>query len=332
MTEFDKYMESLITDERKLDLGTTKSEAELQYGRLLKEFHPSKAHLALKKYGSTEAVKHAFIEKKKEHYKKHKRLKGTNLNARNVLYARYADDFLIGIVGPKAFADKIRKTINTFLKGNLHLSIKKDKIINRNEPAIPFLGFLIGLPQVRKKKRIVPAQREAMLRYKRRLIARASSLEIRIGKRSLFALQRALAEAALRVLTPNERAANKHIPRLGQRILAKSRIGELPYSSKSLLLGIKHAKQQLNKSNSISILQLKELIEALPIPARTANNILIGPRILELVEQFKESLDNLQKELDENIYEKKRALLLERRNRALDPEKKEGPRIVSKDQ
>lgn len=34
---------------------------------------------------------------------------------------RYADDFLVGIVGPRKFAVEIRDKINSFLKSNLHL-------------------------------------------------------------------------------------------------------------------------------------------------------------------------------------------------------------------
>lgn len=311
MTEFDKFIEGIIKDERNLDQGSTRSEVELEYNHLLKEFHPSKARLALKKYGSVEAVKKALADKKKEYYKKHVRLKGARLEVQNILYVRYADNFLIGIVGSKEFASKVRNKVNGFLKGNLHLLIKKDVLVNRNDSPLSFLGFLLGLPQIKKKKRIISAQKEAMLRYKRRVLARASSVDVRIGKSFMFVLQRAICEAALTMLNSEESLVKKNLSVLGQRVIEKSRSTRLSSSAtKSLLVAIRHVKQQVNKTNFLSILQLRETIEALPIPKQLLNNILLGPRILSHVEQFKLGLDKIQEEFEACVYIKKRVSFL----------------------
>jgi len=313
MTEFDKFIEGIIKDERNLDQGNTRRELEFEYNQVLREFHPSKARLALRKYGSVEAVKKALAEKKKDYYKKHIRLKGAFSEVQNVLYVRYADNFLIGIVGSKEFASRVRNKVNGFLKGNLHLLIKKDALVNRNAPPISFLGFLLGLPQIKKKKRLISAQSEAMLRYKRRVLARASSVDVRIGKSFMFVLQRAICEASLNMLNPGESLVKKKLSVLGQRVLEKSSITQLSRSAtKSLLVAIRHVKQQVNKTNFLSVLQLRETIEALPIPKQLLNNILLGPRIISHVEQFKLGLDKIQEEFESCVYIKKRAPLLRR--------------------
>jgi hypothetical protein len=64
-----------------------------------------------------------------------------------IKYVRYADDFLIGITGPRALADKIRRLIQTFLRIRLKLNLNLDKtqITRAKGKKIPFLGFLIDL-------------------------------------------------------------------------------------------------------------------------------------------------------------------------------------------
>lgn len=72
-------------------------------------------------------------------------------------YVRYADDFLIGIIGSKEETIVIKEKIKLFLKNNLDLSLdnEKTKITNINNKKIPFLGFLIdkGKPKLMKFNR-----------------------------------------------------------------------------------------------------------------------------------------------------------------------------------
>jgi len=44
-----------------------------------------------------------------------------------IKYVRYADDFIVGVRGPKELARRIQKEISTFLKSQLHLSVNQDK-------------------------------------------------------------------------------------------------------------------------------------------------------------------------------------------------------------
>ena len=60
----------------------------------------------------------------------------------------------MGIVGPHKLATDTRQAIDTFLKSDLHLEVKKNDIVNRNEKGVTFLGFRIYLPSFHKKTRV----------------------------------------------------------------------------------------------------------------------------------------------------------------------------------
>lgn len=67
-------------------------------------------------------------------------------NFRRLSFTRYADDFLIGIVGPRQLAEKIRKLVGDFLRIRLKLHLNKEKtlITRAKGGSIPFLGYLIN--------------------------------------------------------------------------------------------------------------------------------------------------------------------------------------------
>lgn len=60
-------------------------------------------------------------------------------------YVRYADDFLIGITGPRALAERVRSLAQKFLKQKLKLRLNEEKtlITRAKGNKVPFLGFLI---------------------------------------------------------------------------------------------------------------------------------------------------------------------------------------------
>lgn len=66
---------------------------------------------------------------------------------RRLSYTRYADDFIIGIIGPKSLALRIKKLVAIFLRVKLKLTLSSEKtLITRCKGNhIPFLGFLIGI-------------------------------------------------------------------------------------------------------------------------------------------------------------------------------------------
>jgi hypothetical protein len=69
-------------------------------------------------------------------------------NFRRIHYVRYADDFLIGVIGPRALADRIRSLVARFLEVRLSLrpfGFEKTLITRAKGSHGPaFLGFLIS--------------------------------------------------------------------------------------------------------------------------------------------------------------------------------------------
>jgi group II intron reverse transcriptase/maturase len=67
-------------------------------------------------------------------------------NYRRLRYIRYADDFLLGLSGPKKEAEEIRARIGTFLRDHLKLELSPEKtlITHASTEQARFLGYEIG--------------------------------------------------------------------------------------------------------------------------------------------------------------------------------------------
>ena len=62
---------------------------------------------------------------------------------RRLRYVRYADDFVLGLIGPKAEAEQIRESLETFLRDTLKLELSREKtlITHATSQAAKFLGY-----------------------------------------------------------------------------------------------------------------------------------------------------------------------------------------------
>ncbi len=62
---------------------------------------------------------------------------------RRLRYVRYADDFVLGFIGPKAEAREIRESLETFLRDSLALELSREKtfITHATSKAARFLGY-----------------------------------------------------------------------------------------------------------------------------------------------------------------------------------------------
>ena len=62
---------------------------------------------------------------------------------RRLRYVRYADDFVLGFIGPKAEAEQIKESLETFLRDSLKLALSKEKtlITHATSQAARFLGY-----------------------------------------------------------------------------------------------------------------------------------------------------------------------------------------------
>ncbi|MCD6554078.1 MAG: hypothetical protein J7M16_08730 [Anaerolineae bacterium] len=73
----------------------------------------------------------------------------TDPNFRRLKYCRYADDFILGFIGPKREAEEVKAAIGQFLREKLHLEMSESKTLithARTEQA-RFLGYSIGVGQ-----------------------------------------------------------------------------------------------------------------------------------------------------------------------------------------
>lgn len=66
---------------------------------------------------------------------------------RRLWYCRYADDFLIGLIGPKQEAEAIKNKVETFLTNELHLELSAEKtgIKHAKTEGTTFLGYHIRI-------------------------------------------------------------------------------------------------------------------------------------------------------------------------------------------
>lgn len=71
----------------------------------------------------------------------------------NCKYVRYADDFLVGILGPRKMAQEIKERIGLFLKTVLKIELSNEKTkITHVTKNVPFLGYNIGRKTIFTRK------------------------------------------------------------------------------------------------------------------------------------------------------------------------------------
>ncbi len=72
---------------------------------------------------------------------------------RRLRYVRYADDFVLGFIGPKAEAEQIREALETFLHETLKLELSREKtlITHATSQAAKFLGYELVNQQANDK-------------------------------------------------------------------------------------------------------------------------------------------------------------------------------------
>lgn len=85
--------------------------------------------------GLEEYNKRGKLLLKTQHYK-------SNREDKKIFYTRYADDFLIGILGSKEDANNIKEEITNFLRDELKLELSQEKtLITHSEKRVHFLGY-----------------------------------------------------------------------------------------------------------------------------------------------------------------------------------------------
>jgi len=191
---FNVYMHELdqkVVELQKLTKHTHKSHesatygnvvAENEYRKISRDFATGNLKRSLKKYGSKEALLLARKTVYKEHHKKYGRRKGIDTEVRHIQYVRYVDDFLIGVVGSRQYAVAIRKDINQFIKGNLHLDVRKDDLVHRSEKSVEFLSHLVKLTEFKSKTSARPKAIRAAMKNKNKSVGRFIESDKRLAR------------------------------------------------------------------------------------------------------------------------------------------------------
>jgi group II intron reverse transcriptase/maturase len=146
LDKLDKYVETVLIP--KYTRGTRRR-ANPEYEKLIKSsyFHRKKGE----------------IEKAEELKKQAQALPSQNVNDpgyRRLKYVRYADDFLLGFIGPKSEAKEIKQQLRKFLQEELKLELSEEKtlITHAKSEAARFLGYQIKTLQVDTKQAVRTAK------------------------------------------------------------------------------------------------------------------------------------------------------------------------------
>lgn len=75
-------------------------------------------------------------------------------NYKRLVYVRYADDFLIGVIGDKSDAEKIKSDVGEFLLKNLKLEMSEEKtLVTQSNRFARFLGYDIAASNLKNSTR-----------------------------------------------------------------------------------------------------------------------------------------------------------------------------------
>ena len=87
-----------------------------------------------------------------------------------IKYVRYADDWLIGVIGSHELAEKIKDRVGKFLKDKLALTLSQDKtrITNARMEEAEFLGYRIRRGRARDSQKVATSTNGSGRQFKRR--------------------------------------------------------------------------------------------------------------------------------------------------------------------
>ena len=141
LNELDQYVEQYIESYNKGDKRTH----NLTYHNLASKIAKRKSNNKLDWSNLTEEQKQERLKELKMLYKELQSHDSKDLfdpNYRRLKYVRYADDFILGVIGSKKEAEQIKQDLKTFLKEHLKLELSDEKtLITHSKKNARFLGY-----------------------------------------------------------------------------------------------------------------------------------------------------------------------------------------------
>lgn len=141
MNEFDQYMAEY---KQRFDVGD-KRKYNAEYARRKNRWYCYKKTTEKNWESYTVEQRNARTEEIQRRFKAWVHLPSMepmDSNYKRILYCRYADDFLIGVIGSKHDAEQIRNDVKRFMKEQLNLELSMEKtLITNSEDKARFLGY-----------------------------------------------------------------------------------------------------------------------------------------------------------------------------------------------
>lgn len=184
LDELDQFVSTLQTS---INCGKGRKR-NIAYGRICRQRAKVKRRIDLaKKEGDSEAAKREVLEFKRlgDKLLETSSMDQYDPSYRRLRYSRYADDFLLGFIGPKKEANAIHNAIKQFVEADLNLEIAEEKSGVKHAPTegCVFLGHAIDLKPTPKTKWVEVNG----IRCKRRTMQQHVSLRIPTEKLRAFA-------------------------------------------------------------------------------------------------------------------------------------------------
>jgi RNA-directed DNA polymerase len=151
--ELDCYMESLIQDYNK---GKERRDNP-EYTTIRGKVHG--LNRKIRQLDNTDENRKILIDEKRVLQQRMHGVPSTDQHDpdyRRLRYCRYADDFVLGVIGPKSEAEALMEGIKAFLQERLKLKHSEAKSgLKHNTEAIRFLGYDISVINSEKVKRVI---------------------------------------------------------------------------------------------------------------------------------------------------------------------------------
>jgi hypothetical protein len=146
MDRLDRFVETVLIPE--YTRGKTRRKNPV-YKELENAIGAARKRLAYKK----ENTESAQVRQWRKELRRHPSGDPKDPGYRRLRYIRYADDHLLGFIGPKAEAETIKQHLATFLRDDLKLELNQDKtlITHGRTQAARFLGYEITVQHADEK-------------------------------------------------------------------------------------------------------------------------------------------------------------------------------------
>lgn len=172
--EFDKYMEKRIEELSTPGKLISKVNPKIVWysvrlGRLANHYRETKDLNTLKELKALRQERNSLPSRIREGVRIH--------------YCRYADDWIIGIVGDRSLAERLKAEVGNFLQDTLKLEMSKEKtkITNLSVDRAHFLGVEIHVPNPRESKLVTRNMMDG-----RKIVARVNHTRMYFPIREIY--------------------------------------------------------------------------------------------------------------------------------------------------